>query len=606
MKIHLFFTARSVLAIISAYCESCLYVSARAVVGPNAARYLFVALLGNAGIFEASTALIPSSYTFYTTTLAWSFALRVIPSDSSEAWKRCLSATAAFALGAIIGWPFAIVLSFPFVLEELFIAGQRTTYSFAEGFRRLFAAALVSGIAIGLPTMLIDTLAYGRTTLAPWNIITYNILSKARGAGPELYGTEPSSYFLRVMFLSFNLLLPLALLSGPAVAVSWLCDNRRGGARKVSSLLTRLSPFYIWLGLLTSQSHKEERFLYPAYALICFNAAVCLAQLQNVAVWLSRKTLPSSFAHQAKRTISVGVWLIIGLSALLGALRSAALTQNYSAPMWVAQPFWTSEGRTILESRNITQNASSLSEVEVAKTLASMHDPVKVCFAGEWYRFSSSFFLPQGVQPEFTWSSYEHILPGHFPAEESAVDRKRADPFAARVVSLFDWVWPCKGSRVMEPDYNEFNQPEPSHLVSFEPCICRFHADRNKSDQSHPLECDYVIDLHLHHRESKQEETSPPSPTSGVSFFAYPHIWEKVECLPFLDWESSQAEPGASAVRKVEAAVSKALWLPKGIGSTRAWSDFCLLRLNTKCQAVQELKEQGKAADLSKLQNISW
>ena len=35
-------------------------------------------------------------------------------------------------------------------------------------------------------------------------------------------------------------------------------------------------PLYVWLGILTLQAHKEERFMFPAYPLLCFNAAVAL------------------------------------------------------------------------------------------------------------------------------------------------------------------------------------------------------------------------------------------------------------------------------------------------------------------------------------------
>lgn len=41
-------------------------------------------------------------------------------------------------------------------------------------------------------------------------------------------------------------------------------------------LALRLAPLYVWLGILTLQSHKEERFMFPAYPLLCFNAAVAL------------------------------------------------------------------------------------------------------------------------------------------------------------------------------------------------------------------------------------------------------------------------------------------------------------------------------------------
>ncbi len=38
----------------------------------------------------------------------------------------------------------------------------------------------------------------------------------------------------------------------------------------------RLTSFYLWLATLSAQAHKEERFFFPAYPLLCFNAAVAL------------------------------------------------------------------------------------------------------------------------------------------------------------------------------------------------------------------------------------------------------------------------------------------------------------------------------------------
>lgn len=35
-----------------------------------------------------------------------------------------------------------------------------------------------------------------------------------------------------------------------------------------------LSPLYLWLTVFLLQPHKEERFLFPVYPLICLTAAV--------------------------------------------------------------------------------------------------------------------------------------------------------------------------------------------------------------------------------------------------------------------------------------------------------------------------------------------
>lgn len=41
-----------------------------------------------------------------------------------------------------------------------------------------------------------------------------------------------------------------------------------------------LAPMYIWILIFFSQPHKEERFLFPIYPLICLSGAVALSALQ--------------------------------------------------------------------------------------------------------------------------------------------------------------------------------------------------------------------------------------------------------------------------------------------------------------------------------------
>jgi alpha-1,2-mannosyltransferase len=114
-----------------------------------------------------------------------------------------------------------------------------------------------------------------------WNIVKYNVFPDA-SRGPGLYGTEPWYYYLLNLALNFNILLPMALFSLPALAITYRIDRRRLGnavpsAEKSSPfrlLALRLLPLYVWIGIFTVQPHKEERFMYPVFPLVCFNAAV--------------------------------------------------------------------------------------------------------------------------------------------------------------------------------------------------------------------------------------------------------------------------------------------------------------------------------------------
>lgn len=56
----------------------------------------------------------------YFVTLAASFSVKP-PSLSNPI--RTLSAIICFATGAVVGWPFALLLAVPFVIEEVFVWG---------------------------------------------------------------------------------------------------------------------------------------------------------------------------------------------------------------------------------------------------------------------------------------------------------------------------------------------------------------------------------------------------------------------------------------------------------------------------------------------------
>jgi alpha-1,2-mannosyltransferase len=134
-----------------------------------------------------------------------------------------------------------------------------------------------------IPVVAIDSIAYGKLAIVPWNIVKYIIFGGAE-RGPDLYGTSPWNFYLLNLILNFNVLTLFALLSLPSLGVTYFIDRKRLGLVKPSAdqsspftvLALRLAPFYLWTAILTSQAHKEERFMFPAYPLLCFNAAVTL------------------------------------------------------------------------------------------------------------------------------------------------------------------------------------------------------------------------------------------------------------------------------------------------------------------------------------------
>lgn len=151
----------------------------------------------------------------------------------------------------------------------------------------------------------IDSVTYGKWTIVPWNIVRYNIFGGSE-RGPDLYGTSPWYFYILNLLLNFNILLALALASLPSLAITYYVDRKRLGSLKpgpnesspFTILALRLAPLYLWLLILTAQPHKEERFVFPAYPLICFNAAVT--------IYLLRGWLEVAYIHVTKSPYRVG------------------------------------------------------------------------------------------------------------------------------------------------------------------------------------------------------------------------------------------------------------------------------------------------------------
>ena len=112
------------------------------------------------------------------------------------------------------------------------------------------------------------------------------------------------------LLLNFNIVLPLALMALPALALTYRVDRKRLGyflgspeeSSPYTMLGLRLTPVYIWFAIMTAQAHKEERFLFPIYPLLCFNAAV--------STYLIRGWLEVIFVKITKSPYRVGAVMI--------------------------------------------------------------------------------------------------------------------------------------------------------------------------------------------------------------------------------------------------------------------------------------------------------
>jgi len=75
-----------------------------------------IILVSSPGMFHASTAYLPSSFAMYTTMLGMSAFM------DWRGGSRTAQGIMWFGIGGIVGWPFAVALITPFLLEELVLA----------------------------------------------------------------------------------------------------------------------------------------------------------------------------------------------------------------------------------------------------------------------------------------------------------------------------------------------------------------------------------------------------------------------------------------------------------------------------------------------------
>lgn len=220
-------------------------------------------LAGSAGMFHAATAFLPSSFTMLGVLGIWT------------AWLRG-SYGPAIALAVytiLLVWPFAVLLYVPLGLTALFAP--------EFGLLKVLRWGIGSSLLLGAVDMAYNTIFYGKPLLASWEIFYYNVLQD--NGGPELYGTEPASFYAVNLALNFNGAFVLAAALPVTLPLAWLSgsdstEKQRYGIVRPRVQLVYLAPLYVWFCFYSSLPHKEERFLAPCYPLLCAAAAASLGE----------------------------------------------------------------------------------------------------------------------------------------------------------------------------------------------------------------------------------------------------------------------------------------------------------------------------------------
>jgi alpha-1,2-mannosyltransferase len=326
------------------------------------------------GFFYASSAFVPSSFAMYTSTLGltcfmdWHGGAKTAPGIM---W---------FGIGAILGWPFSGALIIPFVIEDWTIAIMMNDVF--TTFRRYLDGVVRCLIVLALQVS-IDTFFFRKLVFVAWNIVFYNVINARNGGGPNIFGTEPWTYYPRNLLLNFNIWFILAILAAPLLILQTLFLRQSTSKQTILRTVTFITPLYLWLAIFSLQPHKEERFMFPAYPFLALNAAI---SFHMVLSWLGNSS-PRSLVGRIPAQVKLAIVLpLILISLNVSLLRILGTLTAYRAPLQIY---------SALESN-------------------TTHPSDTVCFGKDWYRLPTSHFLPNNMHAKFIKSEFDGLLPGEF------------------------------------------------------------------------------------------------------------------------------------------------------------------------------------------------
>jgi alpha-1,2-mannosyltransferase len=471
---------------------------------------LSVFLLFSTGMMHATTSFLPSS----TWLAIWLLCAACYLN------QRDHSFVILAVLGTLgTGWPFGCVSVVVPALHILIRQGYRSNsdcFSMAKWLQFVFFICLVAVLAqaavmrVDFPYYYSDVKSIAEPALSPssrsypswytfsttWNIFRYNAGSQS----DSLYGVEPMSYYFKNLILNFNVVAPLGFLAMP---ILFLLRQRRPTELTLSvHIWVVLASVVPWLAVTFFRPHKEERFLFPIYPVLCFGAALVVFKVVEYLVphdadggpmnENTRETAVSSVpaASIAKpfdtnflrnRRVYYGLALIPFV--LVSLSRTAALCKYYNAPHLTY----------ILLAGDIAQmGRNELLETNQNGTATS--NSLLVCTCGEWYRYPGAAYFPSivgdvptRVQLGFLPSSFKGQLP---------------QPFVKRF-----------GSR---PESVALQQP---------------FNDRNEGNEERFVElhqCTYVVDIH-------------GSECLAGEAMSNPSTWKIVAQAPMLDAGSTSS-----------------------------------------------------------------
>ncbi|XP_022250897.1 alpha-1,2-mannosyltransferase ALG9-like [Limulus polyphemus] len=434
-KVLVFYFLRCLLGLCCACCEVYFYRGVCSHFGAHVGRMTLVFLLMAAGMYVSSTAFLPSTFTMYLTMVSFG------------AWflHQYEIAILATAVSSLVGWPFVAILGLPLAYDVL--VNKRD-------FALFLKISSFSFVGVMIPLVWLDSYHYGRLVIAPANIVLYNVFSEH---GPDLYGIEPWYFYFVNGFLNFNFVFIAAIVAYFVLVLLRFVLNIPRGHHLQPSLWLCLLPMYLWIVVFFTRPHKEERFLFPVYPLFCLAAAVTVDGIQKLFfhVFVIQK-----IRHYLDSTNWIAVVVAV-LCSSLSISRAVGLYRAYHAPM-----------ETYLELSRLAADSDLSVQLSNIQTV--------LCVGKEWYRFPSSFFLPDGWELRFVRSEFKGQLPKPYSQLKNA-------------------------TKIIPENMNDRNLEEPTRYIDIQ-------------------HCDYLIDSDF----SEETEREPR--------YSHLHeVWEIVSTTPFLD-----------------------------------------------------------------------
>lgn len=304
-------------------------------------------------------------------------------------------------------------------------------------------------------------------------LVFYNIFG-GKDRGPNIFGTEPWTFYFKNLLLNFNLWFLFALAAAPFLFAQYMLRLHATTKQTLLRTCTFITPFYMWLAIFTIQPHKEERFMYPAYPFLLLNAAIAFHMLLAYIGSRNQGELIGRIPVQVKVALMAG---LVFAAMNLGLLRTIGNVTAYRAPLEVYQA---------LESSGRPNSGET------------------VCLGKEWYRFPSSYLLSNEMRPKFVKSEFAGLLPGEFSE--------------ARVGFGF-----YPGAWLVPPGMNDRNEEDIGKYVCLSRRLHRVKTDVLQTKIEH---CSYLVDSYMPGSASTELEPH---------YILDEETWERVACSAFLD-----------------------------------------------------------------------